>query len=229
MIELSTPGRDGSAPPHLIHSNDGHQETAAPPGRAKPTTARRPAPAAAERSGRTDTKATATPATTASAPAERPRRRPVIRPTITSELLENPARLGAAPYLRQVKANCPDCSAPTGTAHLPGCDVERCSVCGQQRLRCVFETGGCAGHDGLAEAWSGEWPGADECRRRGWYAVRAEIGWRPCARDTPCAIPDLNRLEFFRAEGYDGLYRPELAPHSGCDWLRSPMWSRRLT
>jgi len=126
-------------------------------------------------------------------------------------VLENPAGPAAAPYLRQVKANCPDCGAAIGAAHLAGCDVERCSVCGQQRLRCIFESGGCRDHDPLIESWLGEWPGSDECRRRGWYAIRAEVGWRPCAPDTPGAIPDLNRLAFFDGHGYDGLYRPELA------------------
>ena len=37
----------------------------------------------------------------------------------------------------------------------------------------------CVGHDPLAEVWSGEWPGAAECRALGWWAVRdPDAGWR---------------------------------------------------
>lgn len=73
---------------------------------------------------------------------------------------------------------------------------------------CVYETGGCADHDRLAVAWSGEWPGKAECRERGWWAVRNPNGpgYTPCSADTPGAIEDLNRLSFFEQQGYDGLY-----------------------
>jgi hypothetical protein len=104
--------------------------------------------------------------------------------------------------LRPLKPSCPDCCALIGEPHRPGCDVERCSVCFGQRLLCD-----CLGHDPLAAAWSGEWPGTAECRALGWWAIRLpDKGWRPCPPGTPGAIEDVNRLIFFREAGYDGLY-----------------------
>jgi hypothetical protein len=97
---------------------------------------------------------------------------------------------------------CPDCGVAVGEPHDEGCDVERCSACGGQRLLCR-----CLEHEPARERWRGEWPGADECRWRGWFASRVDgAGWLPCAQDAPGARPDLNRLTFFRQLGYDGLY-----------------------
>lgn len=49
---------------------------------------------------------------------------------------------------------CPDCGTPIGQPHKPSCDVERCSVCGTQRISC-----GCDGHEPAKSVWTGEWPG----------------------------------------------------------------------
>ena len=52
---------------------------------------------------------------------------------------------------------CHDCSAKPGQVHDFGCDVERCSYCGGQRMCC-----GCEPHDGKFARWTGIWPGFAE-------------------------------------------------------------------
>ena len=53
--------------------------------------------------------------------------------------------------------NCHDCEAKPGEVHKDNCDVERCSVCGGQRLQC-----NCARHDKVFARWTGIWPGKAE-------------------------------------------------------------------
>jgi hypothetical protein len=138
------------------------------------------------------------------APIERGAGRPLLgewhgpsRPTglFVEPLLEVLAELRPRPA-------CPDCGVARGEPHDDGCDVEVCTVCNGQRMLCD-----CWGHEPYEARWQGRWPGADECRRRGWYASRVEgLGWVQCAADANGARPDLNRLAFFKQTGWDGLY-----------------------
>tara|TARA_R110002049_G_scaffold215606_1_gene387053 strand:+ start:13193 stop:13795 length:603 start_codon:yes stop_codon:yes gene_type:complete len=51
------------------------------------------------------------------------------------------------------KEKCPDCGAAVGKPHKNGCDVQRCSICGSQKISC-----NCTDRDPLASVWTGEWP-----------------------------------------------------------------------
>jgi hypothetical protein len=55
--------------------------------------------------------------------------------------------------------NCPDCAVKPGQIHKQSCDVERCSVCGGQRLMAY-----CEGHDQAFARWTGFWPGTLEAK-----------------------------------------------------------------
>ena len=57
---------------------------------------------------------------------------------------------------------CGDCGALPGQAHNAGCDIEVCSVCGEQRL---FDA--CRGHDKQFARWTGFWPGEPEAKLLG--------------------------------------------------------------
>ncbi len=101
--------------------------------------------------------------------------------------------------------DCPDCGVKPGRPHMNGCDVERCSHCGGQRISC-----GCRGEKKRL-VWTGRWPGHEECERLGLYAkfIRGE-GWVKCDKDDPEGCPDLNTLAekgiWSEAEGkYTGL------------------------
>jgi len=112
--------------------------------------------------------------------------------------------------LLNTHGNCPDCGAGPGKVHEEGCDVERCSACGGQRISC--DCGGV--HDRSFARWTGFWPGRSEC-----LALGMVTRWEPepgplVAAGSLCRLPeaDLNR---FIAEGWYRLFwiKPSMHRH----------------
>jgi len=67
--------------------------------------------------------------------------------------------------MREEMRNCPDCAAEPGRPHEPGCDVERCSLCGSQVIGCDCDHNDPKNpHDPLFARWTGIWPGYAESR-----------------------------------------------------------------
>jgi hypothetical protein len=64
----------------------------------------------------------------------------------------------------RIRATCPECRVTVDKAHKKGCDVERCTACGGQRLQCA-----CPMHDRKLAAWRGYWPGVLACIELGWF------------------------------------------------------------
>lgn len=98
------------------------------------------------------------------------------------------------------KKDCHDCGAKPGSFHKPGCDTERCRLCGGQMISCNCIYGVCGMNVRTLEVthpeiynkgptqemqakydaeiskyggllpWTGIWPGVMECQEFGWYS-----------------------------------------------------------
>lgn len=66
-----------------------------------------------------------------------------------------------APAQREL-TDCHDCGVSPGVAHKEGCDIERCSVCGFQRISCDCDENARRRHDPKFARWTGIWPGYAE-------------------------------------------------------------------
>lgn len=97
---------------------------------------------------------------------------------------------------------CPDCGALPGDEHKSGCDVEDCSVCGEQAIACDEHE---HEHDPSKSKWEGDRRWVRECQQRGWYCVLTGTGRQACDADTPGAHPDFDRWVFWQINGFDGL------------------------
>jgi hypothetical protein len=99
--------------------------------------------------------------------------------------------------LLRTSRNCPDCNAEAGQPHKDGCDVERCSSCGGQRLSC--DCGGT--HDKAFARWTGFWPGELECLGLGLVARWQPDPACPVTADELCTNPGVD-LNLFHAQGF---------------------------
>jgi hypothetical protein len=95
--------------------------------------------------------------------------------------------------LRQVRP-CPDCGVQPGQIHEEGCDIERCSACGCQRVGCDCPRS--ENHDPGFSRWTGFLPGELEAIALGALMQYIPDPQKPCPVDAlgvsvPILSPDL--------------------------------------
>lgn len=112
-----------------------------------------------------------------------------------------------------VLRNCGACGAAPGQMHRPGCDVERCPLCGWQAIACWCDDGGAAADAKVASGelarlpWTGEYPGKAECRELGLWC--RTVGSGPACRTEKCAPGDPGAKEDLNELIYAAEWSPE--------------------
>lgn len=99
-----------------------------------------------------------------------------------------------------VKLTCPDCGTSPGEPHKSECDIERCSICGTQRVTCD-----CNGHIPLRSIWTGTFP----LKKNVELSLRLSKDKRIDARPNQCYINAFRVMlhcpEFERATYVEGI------------------------
>jgi hypothetical protein len=139
--------------------------------------------------------------------------------TLEDVLHQHPWLWKLLPY-QLLQEQCPECGTGLGQPHAAGCDVPRCTVCGQQRLGCscgwveieperwigtmyaqdtrvALEQGffcRCLIQDPDEQWRSASWHETLEARKQG----RPHQFWVPCGPHDAGASPDLNAAACFQ-------------------------------
>ena len=69
------------------------------------------------------------------------------------------------------KKTCPDCGVAVGEPHINECDIELCSVCGEQRICCD-----CTDHDPQSSVWTGSWPKSEDAEYGIGFVILDDVG-----------------------------------------------------
>ena len=79
---------------------------------------------------------------------------------------------------RHLLSNCHDCGVAPGGTHHPGCDSERCGVCGDQALTCDCDWDAYNAKR-TENRWTGLARGYEECFRLGYMCRNETLDGRP--------------------------------------------------
>ena len=115
----------------------------------------------------------------------------------------------------QIRANCPGCGVGIGHLHEKGCNVERDPDTGQQMAYTENYQS-----EAARIAWSGRWPGDEDCEKLGLYAKFVPgHGFHKTTREDSDGSPDLNRLiKDFDWDSKNACYVKRKGPEGSRDW-----------